>query len=109
MQLADALEALQAIRECAESDQMDMGLRLAWIGHRAAEAEAVAAGDYTGAQRHKTKCNSLAGLMRMYARAAALEPIVIGGAPDLDEAAGVENAMGRSVWYRPGTLPQGDQ
>lgn len=97
MQLTEALEALADIGECASSVGMDAEMRMAWIGQRAAETLAAAKGDYEGAQRHKTQCNAMAALMRMYARTAALQPVVIGG---VEEDADVENAMGRSVWYR---------
>lgn len=98
MQLAEALAVLADIQACAESESLDAGLRLAWVGHRAAEARAVAAGDYAKAQYHKHQCNCMAALMQMYARAAALQPVVIGG---VEEDADIENAMGRAVWHRP--------
>lgn len=107
MQLIETLEALSAVLECAETHGHNNELRLAWISHRAAEALAVARGDYAGAEAHKIQCNALAALMRMDARAgghsAAVKPIVIGGetAGDADEAAIYENLIGRSVWYRP--------
>jgi len=107
MQLAEALKVIAAIGECAEADHVDADLRLAWIGHHAAEVMASAAGDYDAAELNKTKCNALSALMRMYVNAAArtalttLKPIVIGGEGDIPEdAADAENAMGRAVWHR---------
>lgn len=100
MQLAGALAVLADIQACAESESLDAGLRLAWVGHRAAEARAADAGDYARAQYHKHQCNCMAAMMRMYARAATIKPIVIGG---VEEDADVENAMGRAIWHRPPT------
>ena len=107
MQIAEALEALSAVLECAETHGHNNELRLAWVSHRAAEALAVARGDYAGAEAHKIQCNAMAALMRMDARAGALaatvKPIVLGGetlSGDA-EAAIYENLIGRSIWYRP--------
>lgn len=113
MQLDDALKCLAAIGECAEAEHVDADLRLAWIGHYVAEHMAAAAGDYGTAQLHKTKCNALSSLMRLYVNSAArsglnkIAPIVIGGV-DLDDEGDVENALYRSVWDRRFPPAKGD-
>ncbi len=84
-QLATLGAAMIEILECADATHVDSDLRLAWIGHRTAEAMAAASEDYTTAEAHKNKANVLAGLMRLYATAAGstvapqLTPMVLGG------------------------------